>query len=72
VAPSANISGNTPPRDTKSILKDLEGNIDVIIDAGRTDIGVESTVVDMTVDPPQVLREGAVKREAIEKLTRDR
>ena len=62
VAPSANISGRTPPKDAKSVLKDLDGTIDMLIDSGPTEVGVESTVVDLTVDPPVILREGAIKR----------
>jgi L-threonylcarbamoyladenylate synthase len=62
VAPSANISGNKPPTDAKSVLKDLDGTIDVLIDSGPTDVGIESTVVDLTVTPPVILREGAIKR----------
>lgn len=62
VAPSANISGNKPPTDAKSVLRDLNGTIDVLIDSGPTDVGIESTVVDLTVTPPVILREGAIKR----------
>jgi len=61
-APSANISGRMPPRDAKGVLADLGGLIDIVMDSGPTEIGRESTVADMTVDPPQVLREGAVKK----------
>lgn len=65
VAPSANISGNKPPTDGKSVLKELDGTIDVLIDSGPTDVGIESTVVDLTVTPPVILREGAIKRATI-------
>jgi len=65
VAPSANISGKKPPRDAKSALRDLDKRVDVVIDAGRTAVGVESTVVDFTTDPPAILREGAVTRTAL-------
>jgi L-threonylcarbamoyladenylate synthase len=67
VAPSANISGNKPPTNAGEVLRDLEGVIDILIDSGRTEVGVESTVVDLTVDPPAILREGAIKRSALGK-----
>lgn len=61
VAPSANISGNKPPASAKEVLRDLDGKIDIVIDGGKTKIGIESTVVDMTGKTPKVLREGAIK-----------
>ncbi len=68
VAPSANLSGNKPPTSAGEALKDLDGKIDMLLDGGHTDIGIESTVVDLTVTPPKVLREGAIKREEIGKV----
>jgi L-threonylcarbamoyladenylate synthase len=65
VAPSANISGHKPPTCAEEVLDELDGKISILIDGGSTDIGVESTVVDMTVAPPRVLREGAIKKEEI-------
>jgi L-threonylcarbamoyladenylate synthase len=62
VAPSANISGAKPPTDAKEVLRELDGTIDVLIDSGPTEVGIESTVVDLTVTPPVILREGAIKR----------
>ncbi len=60
VAPSANISGNKPPVSAKEVLRDLNGLIEVVIDGGRTKIGKESTVVDMSGRKPVILREGAI------------
>ena len=60
VAPSANVSGEKPPKSAGDVLKQLDGKIDLLLDAGPTDIGVESTVIDMTVTPPKILREGAI------------
>jgi L-threonylcarbamoyladenylate synthase len=60
VAPSANISGNRPPVSAKEVLRDLDGMIEVVIDGGRTKIGKESTVVDMSGRKPVILREGAI------------
>lgn len=68
VAPSANLSGNAAPKNGAAVLKDLDGKIDILLDAGRTDIGVESTVVDLTSRPIKVLREGAVKTKDLMKV----
>ena len=68
VAPSANLSGNVAPKNAQDVLKDLDGKIDMLLDAGQTDIGVESTVVDLSVEPPKILREGALRREEIERI----
>lgn len=65
VAPSANISGHPPPTSAEGVLRNLDGKIDILLDGGRTDIGVESTVIDLTVKPFKVLREGAIKSEDI-------
>jgi len=61
VAPSANISGNKPPTCADEVLMDLDDGIDMILDGGPTEFGVESTVVDVTLSPYKVLREGAIK-----------
>ena len=70
-APSANISAKKSPVTAAEVLKGLDGKIDIIIDSGRTDIGLESTVLDMTTKPYTVLREGAVKNRAIGKILID-
>ena len=66
VGPSANISGRPSPTTVNHVLQDLEGKVDIILDAGSTNIGVESTVVDVTTDPPHVLRLGGLLIEDIE------
>lgn len=66
-APSANISGNKPPKTPWGVLKELDGKIDLLIDGGRAKVGIESTVVDMTVTPPVILREGAIPKKDIYK-----
>ncbi|MEM1564089.1 MAG: L-threonylcarbamoyladenylate synthase, partial [Candidatus Bathyarchaeia archaeon] len=53
-APSANLAGRPSPTTAEHVLEDLNGRIDAILDAGPTRIGVESTVLDLTVDPPQI------------------
>ena len=66
-APSANLAGKPSPTSAEHVLNDLDGMIDVILDAGPTEIGVESTVLDLTVDPPQVLRPGGTPFEVLKK-----
>lgn len=63
--PSANISGKEPPKTADDVLKQLDGKIDLLLDGGPADIGVESTILDLTVFPYKVLREGAVTRRQI-------
>jgi L-threonylcarbamoyladenylate synthase len=65
-APSANRFGRPSPTTAAHVLADLDGRIDAVLDAGSTDVGVESTVVDISVDPPLILRPGGVSREALE------
>lgn len=67
VGPSANISGRPSPTSAGHVYQDLNGKIDIILDAGPTTIGMESTVIDVTVDPPLILRIGGLSREDIEK-----
>lgn len=65
VAPSANLSGKTPPTNVKEVLDNLNDNIDMILDAGPTEIGIESTVVDASIFPFKILREGAIHKSAL-------
>ena len=64
-APSANTSGKPSPTEAKHVIEDLMGKVDMIIDGGSTDIGLESTVVDMTNEVPMILRPGGVTKEDI-------
>ena len=59
-APSANRFSRPSPTQASHVLQDLDGRIDLVVDAGPTPIGVESTIVDCTQSPPKVLREGAI------------
>jgi tRNA threonylcarbamoyl adenosine modification protein (Sua5/YciO/YrdC/YwlC family) len=70
VCPSANISGKPPAINFEQAIKDLEGLVDFAIDAGKVQLGVESTVVDLTVEPLQILRAGAIKKEDIEAVAK--
>jgi len=68
VAPSANISGQPAPKTAQEVIKQLKDNVDAVIDAGKTDLGIESTVVDLTVYPYEIIRQGAVSQQDIEGL----
>lgn len=59
-APSANRSGRPSPTDASHVWHDLAGRIDLVLDGGSANIGVESTVLDLSVEPPIVHRPGAV------------
>ena len=60
VAPSANLSGRPSPTTWQAVMEDLDGRIDGILQGDQAEVGIESTVVDCTMDPPVVLRKGAV------------
>jgi len=66
-APSANLAGKPSPTNAKHVSDDLNGRIDAILDGGATKIGVESTVLDVSVDPPVLLRPGGTPLEALRK-----
>ncbi|MFH1189796.1 MAG: L-threonylcarbamoyladenylate synthase [Candidatus Omnitrophota bacterium] len=68
VAPSANLSGGKPPASAREALRDMGGKIDMILDAGRTKVGVESTVIDITSLRPVILREGAISSKTLLKV----
>jgi L-threonylcarbamoyladenylate synthase len=68
VGPSANLSGRPSPTTAQHVYDDLRGQIELILDAGQTAIGMESTVVDVTADPPVILRLGGLTRERIEEV----
>ncbi|MFA0783850.1 L-threonylcarbamoyladenylate synthase [Fervidibacter sacchari] len=67
-APSANRFGRPSPTTAEHVLHDLAGRIDGILDAGPTQVGVESTVVDLTKTPPVILRPGGVSKERLEEV----
>lgn len=68
VAPSANSSGNPSPTKAEHVKEDF-GKDFPVIDAGTTDIGLESTVLDITEIPYRIYRPGAISAEEIEKIT---
>jgi L-threonylcarbamoyladenylate synthase len=67
VAPSANISGHVSPTTAAHVQSDLEGKIDLIVDGGPVEVGVESTIVGC-FDSPMLLRPGGLPREKIERV----
>lgn len=67
-APSANLSGRPSPTRAEYVAEDMDGRIEMILDGGEVGIGLESTIVDLTVRPPQILRPGYVTREMLLKV----
>ena len=67
VAPSANISGHVSPTTAAHVLSDLAGRIDLIVDGGAVEVGVESTIVGC-FDEPMLLRPGGLPRAEIERV----
>ena len=67
-APSANISGRPSPTDVKRCIEDLSGRVDYIIGGGQSEVGLESTIVDYTTNPPLVLRPGGVTLEMLKEI----
>jgi L-threonylcarbamoyladenylate synthase len=65
-ATSANISGNPPPTSAEEAISQIP-EADIVLDAGRLGVGVPSTVIDLC-EKPKILREGAIKREELEKV----
>ncbi len=67
-APSANTSGRPSPTKVEHVIDDLAGKIDYIIDGGKVDIGLESTIVDVTSPTPIILRPGYITKAMIEEV----
>ncbi len=65
-APSANISGRPSPTSAGEVYEDLKGAITAVLDGGPCEVGIESTVLDLTTEFPTILRPGTVTREDIE------
>ncbi|MEO9310017.1 MAG: L-threonylcarbamoyladenylate synthase [Nitrososphaera sp.] len=66
-APSANLAGRPSPTVARHVFDDLGGKVDLIIDGGKTKIGIESTVIDVTGKRPMLLRPGGVTLEQLQK-----
>jgi L-threonylcarbamoyladenylate synthase len=67
-APSANRFSRPSPTTAAHVTHDLDGRVDLILDGGPTDIGLESTIVDFSVDPPVLRRPGAITFEQVYSL----
>jgi L-threonylcarbamoyladenylate synthase len=67
-APSANSSGKPSPTLAEHVIKDLNGKIDAIIDGGEVEVGLESSVIDLTANPPRLLRPGKISLEELKKV----
>ncbi len=70
-APSANLAGRPSPTTAKDVFEDLGDKIDLILDGGKTKIGVESTVIDLTKKPFQILRPGGISFEKLKKVLKN-
>ena len=64
--PSANLSEQPSPKSAEDVLAQLGGRIDAVLDGGPCNLGVESTILDLTVTPYRILRRGGLSRKAIE------
>lgn len=71
-APSANLSGRPSPTRPEDVLADLEGKIDMILDGGPAEVGVESTILSLAGEQPVLLRPGGVTKEEIEAVLNQR
>lgn len=65
-APSANRFGSVSPTTAAHVASELEGRVDLVLDGGPCEVGVESTIVDLSAGAPRLLRPGGIAREAIE------
>ena len=64
--PSANLSGRPSPKSADDVLAQLSGRIAAVLDGGPCSVGVESTILDLTVTPYRILRQGGLSQEEIE------
>jgi L-threonylcarbamoyladenylate synthase len=64
-APSANVSGRVSPTNPEHVREQLGGRIPLIVDGGQSQVGIESTVLDLTVLPPKILRPGMIHAESL-------
>jgi len=64
-APSANLSNQISPTNAEHVRQQLGGKISLIVDGAQSQVGIESTVLDLSVSPPQILRPGMIHAEAL-------
>lgn len=65
-APSANLSGRPSPTVARHVIEDMDGRIEMIIDGGDSEVGLESTIVDFTEETPMILRPGFITQKMLE------
>ncbi len=70
-APSANVSGRPSPTTAQHVLEDLEGRVSLILDGGPCEVGLESTVLDLTAETPTIVRPGCVTLEMLQAVLPD-
>ena len=70
-APSANLSGRPSPTKAKHVIEDLSGRIEMIVDGGDSDIGLESSIIDLSGDVPMILRPGYITKEDFEQIVEE-
>jgi L-threonylcarbamoyladenylate synthase len=64
-APSANPANRVSPTNAEHVRQGLDGKIPLIVDGGQSQVGIESTVLDLTTNPPRVLRPGMIHEESL-------
>lgn len=67
-APSANLSGRPSPTTPQAVFDDLRGKVEIILDGGACQFGVESTIIDLTCEVPEILRPGAITKEMLAEI----
>lgn len=70
-APSANLSGKPSPTDLETCIEDLDGRVNMILGGDNSEVGVESTVIDCTINPPCILRPGGITLEMLKEVDSD-
>lgn len=70
-APSANLSGKPSPTMAEHVIHDMDGRIDMIIDGGGATLGLESTIIDLTCNPPMLLRPGFITLSMLQNVIGD-
>ncbi len=70
IGTSANRAGGPDPADAKSVQKAIGGQIDLVLDGGRVSLGVPSTVIDCSITPARILREGGIPRQKLQERIR--
>lgn len=70
-APSANLSGRPSPTKAEHVIEDLSGRIEMIVDGGDSDIGLESSIIDLSGEIPMILRPGYITKEDFEQIVEE-